>query len=180
MTQWKVVGMLAAAFIAGASLFASPVPQAIAAVIATDVQCTGCVGNGDIAGSAVTTTKLASNSVNGGKVTDQSLSAADLGPDSVGASEIKGVTKLLFAKCTTNPGTRAAGSGLAVNCNVPGAAAGDLAVAMSHSPPSLTYCFMATTAGGTATDVVTISLANFCSSTLDPGTVEFSIIVYKQ
>src|SRR5215510_14055412 len=99
--QPKVLGMLIAAFVAGASIFASPVPQAIAAVIATDVQCTGCVGASDIASSAVTTTKLASNSVNGGKISDGTISAADLGADSVGASELKGVSKLIFAQCST-------------------------------------------------------------------------------
>ena len=57
-TNWKYTSIAIAAFVAGASIFASPVPQAIAAVIATDVQCTGCVGANDIATSAVTTTKL--------------------------------------------------------------------------------------------------------------------------
>src|SRR6185503_8151633 len=107
-------------FVAGGSIFASPVPQAIAAIVATDVQCTGCVGVNDLASSAVTTTKLASNSVNGGKITDGTISAADLGADSVGASEIKGVNKLIFASCTlTFPD--GAGNYGAYPCSVNGA-----------------------------------------------------------
>src|ERR1051325_12098924 len=99
MISTKMASIIAIATFAAGSLFAPPVQQAIAAVIATDVQCTGCVGNGDIASSAVTTTKLASNSVNGGKITDGTISAADLGPDSVGASELKGLSKFVFSKC---------------------------------------------------------------------------------
>jgi hypothetical protein len=74
--------------------------------IAGDVVCNGCVGiNGDgtndikdgsvtnakIAAAAVTKSKLAANSVDGGKISDGTINAADSGPDSVGASEIKGV-----------------------------------------------------------------------------------------
>ena len=78
MISVRLASIIAVATFATGSLFAPPVQQAIAAVIATDVQCTGCVGAADLASSAVTTTKLASNSVNGGKISDGTVSAADL------------------------------------------------------------------------------------------------------
>ena len=53
MISLKVGIIMAAMFAAGAFL-APPVQQAIAAVIATDVQCTGCVGTSDVAGNAIT------------------------------------------------------------------------------------------------------------------------------
>lgn len=45
--------MLVAAFVTGFFLVA-PLQQALAAVIATDVQCNGCVGTPDLASNAVT------------------------------------------------------------------------------------------------------------------------------
>ena len=132
MISVKYALIIVVAFASGI-FFASPLPQAIAAVIATDVQCTGCVGNADIASSAVTTTKLASNSVNGGKISDGTISAADLGPDSVGASELKGLSKLIFATCsyTFQEGT---GGGGSQPCTVTGARVGDHVIATLESP----------------------------------------------
>ena len=63
--------------------------QAIAAVIATDVQCAGCVGTSDLAGNAVTAAKIKDNEVK----------AAEIATDAVGAAELQGVTKLLFGQC---------------------------------------------------------------------------------
>ncbi len=44
----------------------------------------------ELAGAAVTNSKLATNAVGSGKVVDESLAALDLGPDSVGTSEVAG------------------------------------------------------------------------------------------
>ena len=132
MINMRIAVIIAIAAFTAGSVFSPPVQEAIAAVIATDVQCTGCVGNGDIASSAVTTTKLSSNSVNGGKITDGTISAADLAADSVGASELKGVTKLLFASCSfTLPDNTVSLGGFP--CAVTGARPGDHAIATFQS-----------------------------------------------
>jgi hypothetical protein len=44
----------------------------------------------ELAGAAVTNSKLATNAVGSGKVDDENLTALDLGPDSVGTSEVAG------------------------------------------------------------------------------------------
>ena len=44
----------------------------------------------ELAGAAVTNSKLGANSVGSGKVIDENLTALDLGPDSVGTSEVAG------------------------------------------------------------------------------------------
>ncbi len=97
MISVKYALIIVAAFAAGA-FFTSPVPQAIAAVIATDVQCTGCVGASDLASSAVTSTKLASsavtstkitsNAVTSSKIADGTVAKADLAANSVDSSKI--------------------------------------------------------------------------------------------
>lgn len=66
------------AFVAG-SFFASPLPEAIAVIIATDVQCTGCVGTSDLATNGVTSLKIKDGEV---KTDDIALSA-------IGSTRIK-------------------------------------------------------------------------------------------
>jgi hypothetical protein len=82
------MGLVMAAMFAAGSFLAPPVQQAIAAVIATDVQCTGCVGPSDLAGNSVTSAKikdgevkaadLGSNSVNSGKIADGTIAYGDV------------------------------------------------------------------------------------------------------
>jgi len=86
-----------AAFAAGGFVM-SPVPQAIAAVIATDVQCTGCIGTADLAGNAVTSAKIkdgeiktddiAASAVGSLRIKDNDVKAQDIAPNGVGTSEI--------------------------------------------------------------------------------------------
>ena len=57
MISVKYASIFVVAAFAAGSIFAPPVQQAIAAVIATDVQCTGCVGTTDLAGNGVTSAK---------------------------------------------------------------------------------------------------------------------------
>src|SRR5574338_1164524 len=88
MISTKLASIIAIAAFAGGSLFAPPVQQAIAAVIATDVQCTGCVGSSDLAGNAVTSAKikdgqvkasdLAGNAVTSAKITDGTIEYGDV------------------------------------------------------------------------------------------------------
>ena len=55
---------MAIATFAASSLSAPPVQQAIAAVIATDVQCTGYVGTSDLADNAITEAKMKDGEAN--------------------------------------------------------------------------------------------------------------------
>src|ERR1051325_7178516 len=123
MISVKIASIMAiAAFVAG-SLFAPPVQQAIAAVIATDVQCTGCVGTSDVAGSAITAAKIK----------DGEVKAAEIATDAVGAAEIQGVTKLMFGRCVLTSAESSIsidpGTFLGINCTISGVALGDTAVA---------------------------------------------------
>jgi hypothetical protein len=88
MISPKIFGIgIVAAFVAGTFL-APPVQQAIAAVIATDVQCTGCVGTADIGGNAITAAKIkdsevktadiAGGAVNSAKIADGTVSYGDV------------------------------------------------------------------------------------------------------
>ena len=88
MIQTKVLGMIVAAFVAGASIFTAPVQQAIAAVIATDVQCTGCVGSSDLATSAVTNSKLNGGSVTNAKLGDSAVTTSKIAAGGVSSSDV--------------------------------------------------------------------------------------------
>ncbi len=148
------------AFAAGA-IFASPVPQAIASTIANDVQCTGCVGTSDLAGNAVT--------------------AAKIKADSVGGSELIGVTKLLFGQCAADSteGTTSVGSGglLIVQCTISGVDNDDSAIAENNDGQP---CFGVRRATPT-TNTVNVLFINECPSTQNFGTgQEISVIVYDK
>jgi hypothetical protein len=98
MISTKIASIIAAAAFAAGSFFAPPVQQAIAAVIATDVQCTGCVGTADLAGNAVTSAKIkdqevktediAMNAIGSARIRDNEVKAQDIAPDAVGSSKI--------------------------------------------------------------------------------------------
>ena len=162
--------MAFAAFAAG-SFLAPPVQQAIAAVIATDVQCAGCVGTSDVAGNAITAAKIKDNEVK----------AAEIATDAVGAAELQGVTKLMFAKCALTSheagGSVPAGSGIVVNCTINGVVADDQVIATGNYMNS---CIIAAEAEA-GTGKVALVLHNTCSSTQAPGTNSFvSLVVYHK
>ena len=162
-----------AAFVAG-SFFAPPVQQAIAAVVATDVQCAGCVGTSDLAGNAVTATK----------VKDGEIKAAEIATDAVGAAELQGVTKLLFGKCVVNSslGTSdvAAGSGISIPCAITGVDLDDRAIAQKNSGNG---CFTERDANpftGTKTGIF-VDFVNECTTTQQFGTgSQISVIVFDK
>ena len=97
MINAKMLGMLAAAFVAG-SFFASPELRAYASTIANDVICTGCVGTADLAGNAVTSAKIkdgevksediALSAIGSARIKDNDVKAQDIAPSAVGTSEI--------------------------------------------------------------------------------------------
>ena len=89
MTTSKMLGLLAAAFVAG-SFLASPELRAFAA---------NTVGSTDIIDGQVMTVDVANNAITTAKIRDAEVKVADIGPDAVGGSELIGVTKLLFGQC---------------------------------------------------------------------------------
>jgi len=167
MINPKMVGLMVAAFAAG-SFFSSPVPAAIAAVIATDVQCAGCVGTSDLAGNAVTAPKIK----------DGEVKAAEIATDAVGASEIKGVSKLIFSECTQpysasiSPGQEAI-----IYCTVTGASPGDSIVAARSD--GINGCFDITNAWVFSSNTVQVRLNNVCIGSASPGpSITVSIVAY--
>ena len=193
MISLKMALVSAVAF-AGGAFFVSPVPQAIAAIIATDVQCTGCVGTPDLAGNAVTAAKIkdgevksadigfaavtnddiALDTIDSFMIKNNALLAVDLAPDSVGASELQGVSKLIFAKCIPFYNIKP-GEIQGRDCSVPGVAAGDFVVVTANSGitcliPTLAHSF----AGG-----ITVNVKNTCNLIYNGGQ-NMSVIVFQK
>ena len=80
MISTRITAIIAVVAFAAGGFVMSPVPQAIAAVIATDVQCTGCVGTADLAGNAVTSAKIAGSAVQSSDIKDKGIAAIDIAP----------------------------------------------------------------------------------------------------
>jgi hypothetical protein len=171
MISVKIASIIAIAAFATGSFFAPPVQQAIAAVIATDVQCTGCVGTSDLAGNGVTAAKIK----------DSEVKAAEIATDAVGAAEIAGVTKMLFAKCEISDAVGntnvPSGEAVGVGCNINGVTADDQIVANANWVGS---CF-ATGGIVPGTNHVSVALLNTCNYTDNVGTKGYiSLIVYHK
>lgn len=187
MRGTKLYAMLAAMFMAGAFL-ASPDLRAYASTIANDVICTGCVGTSDIAGNAITSAKIkdgevktadiANGAANSAKIVDNSITAADLAPDSVGGSELQGVTKLLFGECVFNsavglgPGTL-----ITFTCAISGVDGDDFAVATLRAGNGCYEVAKATPFDGGS---VLVSLRNECPTTQTTGAGTIAVIVYDK
>src|SRR6185436_15365678 len=156
MISLKYATLMAVAAFAAGSFFAPPVQQAIAAVIATDVQCAGCVGTSDLAGNAVTAAKIKDNEVK----------AAEIATDAVGAAELQGVTKLLFAKCIPSDTAKnfviPAGSGLGIECMISGVTGEDQSVASFERGNA---CLVASGAIASA-GKVSVVLINACNGSV--------------
>ena len=173
MITVKYASILVLAGFAAGSFFSPPVQQAIAAVIATDVQCTGCVGTADLANNAVTSGKIkdgdvqtvdiAPSAIGSARIKDNDVKEQDLAPDSVGGSEVIGVTKLIFADCTIPTSLSVPDRGTRnVNCVVPGFAPGDRVVATEGG---MFFCFDIRYAGAGSAGNVTVVIRNECDST---------------
>ena len=173
MISLKMALIIVASFAAG-SFFTPPVQQAIAAVIATDVQCTGCVGTPDLAGNAVTAAKIK----------DSEVKAAEIATDAVGSSELQGVTKLLYGKCVVDSSTGtssvAPGNGIAIPCAITGVDLDDRALAQKNSGNGCftereAYPFIGTKTG------IAVFFINECSTTQQFGTgARISVIVFDK
>ena len=176
MINVKIALIVAVAAFAAGSLFAPPVQQAIAAVIATDVQCTGCVGTSDVAGNAITAAKIK----------DGEVKAAEIGTDAVTADEIKGVNKLLFGQCSTSDvvGQKALDGGFIVaRCSISGADSDDSVIATLNGGSGNDFCFGVNRAYVESANVVAVYLTDHCETT-DPITYgsnnPLSIMVYDK
>ncbi len=172
MISIRIASIFAIAAFAAGSLFAPPIQQAIAAVIATDVQCTGCVGTADVAGNAITAAKIK----------DGEVKAAEIATDAVGAAEIQGVTKLLFGQCKltdTEANTKVnAGDPIEIECSINGVDADDTAIATQTGFFSNTCFVVATTL--TDTNTVSVFLRNDCDSTQFIGSAQIAIEVFDK
>ena len=171
MVSLKIASVLAIAAFAAGSLFAPPVQQAIAAVIATDVQCTGCVGSSDVAGNAITAAKIK----------DGEVKAAEIATDAVGASELQGVTKLLFAQCVLTSGENSQSvpptNILIVPCTISGVDATDYVLATLKTGSN---CFGVARAYPNDSGTVYVHLRNECSTDFSVGAGTIAIIVYDK
>ena len=128
----------------------------------------------DIGTGAVTSAKLANDAVNFDKIADDSITEAHIRPNTVGASELQGVTKLVFMECVKSfDNLVGPGSAFGVLCNAPGIVGNENAVA-SHSGNT---CF-APTKVDPLNGSVQIYLFNRCQDAEAIGTTTISIIVY--
>ena len=180
MISTRIALIIAAAAFAAGSFLAPPVQQAIAAVIATDVQCTGCVGTSDVAGNAITAAKIKDNEVKAAEIATNAVGSSEIATDAVGAAELQGVTKLLFQECaiTTEVASFTYGPGILLGylCTVAGADSDDFAIATWR-------------AAGTCFDVssvepgegaVRVWLRNECPVNSQPGMNSISIMVFDK
>lgn len=121
MISVRIATIIAIAAFAIGAFVMSPVPQAIAAVIATDVQCTGCVGTADLAGNAVTSVKIkdgevktddiAAGAVGSLRIKDNDVKTQDIAPGAVtkaklGADVLDTITttRRIVTGIAVNPG----------------------------------------------------------------------------
>ncbi|HKU48489.1 MAG TPA: hypothetical protein VJP79_00940 [Nitrososphaera sp.] len=169
MITLKIGAFIIGAFVAGAFIM-SPVPQAIAAVIATDVQCTGCVGTSDVAGNAITAAKIK----------DGEVKAAEIATDAVGAAELQGVTKLIFAQCRADSAEATkvvnAGQQTTVSCSISGVDFDDSAIVTMNTG---VVCFDIMKAA-VSTSGVLLHLENECPTSASLGQADFGILVYDK
>ena len=195
MINLKIGGIIVAAFIAGAFI-ASPELRAYAAntigssdiidesILSQDIK-NGQVMNGDIANGAISNSKLASNSVtfskiapgsiDSSKIVDQSIKSNDIAADAVGASEIKGASKLNFATCSTTASSVDADAIFSLYCDLPGVVSTDHIVGSQNS----NIC-LAITSITPSTDRIYFEFHNACrQAMIDIGTMEFSLMIFQ-
>ena len=112
MKSLKIGGIISAAFVAGAFI-ASPELRAYAA---------NTIGSADIIDESIQSVDIKNSQVK----------ASDIATDAVGAAEIVGVTKLLFASCSTDEavgGSATPNAALNVTCTIPGVDSSDHVIA---------------------------------------------------
>ena len=179
--------MLAAMFMAGAFL-ASPELRVYAAnTIGSADIIDGQVKTADLAGNAVTAAKikdgevkaaeLSANSVSSAHIKDNAVGPSEIAANAVGASELQGVSKIIFNICSrTFGGAVPAETAEVAVCPVPGVSEGDVGIASITSTEASSCLSMARTE--THTDQVLVRFRNTCSVAADPGSIDFAIVVF--
>lgn len=138
------------------------------------------VKTADIAAGSVTRGKLANGAVDSAKISDGTITELDLAADSVGASEMTGVSKLVFTECTnSHSGNIAPGENIIFGCTVPESFPGDRALATISTGENFHSTCFAITRTFVANQAVSLALRNVCTTNAAPGTMEFSILLYK-
>jgi hypothetical protein len=131
MISLKVGGFIVAAFMAGAFL-ASPELRAYAAntVGSADI-INESILSADIKNGEVKTDDIAPSAVGSLRIKDNDVKAQDIAADAVGASELQGVSKLIFGTCSLTFPDNSGISG--ASCPITGARPGDRVVATVES-----------------------------------------------
>lgn len=201
MISLKMGGFIVAAFIAGAFI-ASPELRAYAAntvgsadiinnsILSVDIK-DGEVKTVDLGNDAVTSAKIkngevktddiAPSAVGSLRIKDNDVKAQDIAPDAVGASELQGVTKLIYTECTvTLSSPIPAGGIVSFGCTVSGADIDDTVIATFNraSGGTSAYDCFALTAANPQPFGVTLILRNVCSVPVTLGTWTTAVIVY--
>jgi hypothetical protein len=200
MRGTKLYVMLVAMFMAGAFL-ASPELRAYAAntIRSTDIV-DGQVMTADLANNAVTSAKIKDgevktddiapsaigslrikdNDVKAQDIATSAVGADEIGSDAVGASELQGVDKLIFADCNVPAQTAIkAGPGASTrhSCPVAGADPDDEVIATKSNFD----CFVLQSADITGTSgTVELVFTNTCPFSASRGAGHVSIIVYDE
>ena len=159
----KWLAIVAVAFVAG-SFVASPELRAFAA---------NTVGSADIINESILSEDIKNSQVK----------ASDIAADAVGASELQGVTKLLFAQCKTDAAEGGfsvpAGSEMSVRCDIAGVDEDDSVVATLNGGGN---CFEINRASvGSESSSFNVVLHNQCQVTINPGSgVPIGLVVYDK
>jgi hypothetical protein len=161
LTTSKWLAIIAMAFVVG-SFVASPELRAFAA---------NTVGSGDIINESILSEDIKNSQVK----------AADIATDAVGAAELQGVTKLLFAKClltSTEANTlMSSGVGIIIDCDISGVTGDDQVMATFANGST---CLAVTAVTPHAGDV-SVALRNVCPTQNTPGANSYiSLIVYHK
>ena len=160
MKNGKMLGMVVAAFVAGAFI-ASPELRAYAA---------NTVGSGDIINESI----LSADIKNG------EVKAADIATDAVGAAELQGVTKLLFGQCKTDAEeagiTLGSHTGTDIDCSIAGVDGDDSAIAFLNKGNSCLH----PTHAIPRTGAVQVFIVNWCPINITVGDNLVSVVVYDK
>ena len=177
MVGSKYVALVVAAFIAGAFIASPELRAYAAATITSEDIVDSTVRSIDIKDGEVKASDIATGAVGSHDIFDESVKSNDIAEDAIGASELKGVSKLVFKHCTnTGSNSIAPGGGMTMGCIVEEAFPGDDVVASIIESPN--GCFVLDMVG-IGNQRVAMNMVNACETSVVPGTMEFSIILYK-
>jgi hypothetical protein len=156
MNNVKVWSLMLAAFISGAFIASSDL-RAFAA---------NTIGSSDIINESIL-----SQDIKNGQV-----KAADIAANAVGASELQGVTKLVFSECFISvTATMSHGQAFTAACAVEESAEQDKAIVTRETGD---FCFAITKVDAKNLEVH-ITMANVCEPDHVVGEHTFSVILYK-